>query len=831
LIVDDFSGGMHLADPLSDDRVRKRGTIVIHDLRYALRNLRRSPLFALSAIVTLAIGIAVNTIVFTLLNSLALRPMPVRGADRVVRLYPVDSRGHRQNLFSYPDYVDYRKAASVFDDLTAYIPASVTAQLGGEAEDLIAYVVAPNYFTLLGIDPSIGRVFVASDERAADPAIAIISHSLWRRRFGSDPAVVGSTIVINHRSFTIVGVGPSRFSGTEPLSPDVWVTPSVQRRVLPPDDLRNDRSAEWLLVVGRLKSDVSHSVAANALSSTARQLATAFPGRNRPSAVTVVPGTFFTLDPGIWPVIILVLSIVGLVLAIACANVGNLVLARTTGRQREIAVRLAIGATRWRVVRQLMAESIIISLAAGALGLLVATWTLELLYPLGLSYVPTEWGAVVLDLSPDLRVFAYTFCLALAAGVLLGLAPALQSSSPAVAASLHDDGAMIGLRLRPGRLRSALVILQVAVCMVLLIGAGLLTRGLQHMRSLDVGFRTADVLFTEYDLRRQGYTVERAREFNRRLAETAASAGRGPAALTSHVPLHGGVRRTGVWPEGHAEQVMCTTTSVSRTYFETLDISITRGRSFSDAEDRDGSPVVIISEGLATRFWPGVDPIGRKVDVNPMAVPLTVVGIVRDTSSATIWRDKEMSLYVPQGLGDQRDLQVIVRSGDGASALASLLRQQASALDPGVHFTVAPLESLLRLWILPSRVAAITAAILGFLALALASLGLYAVIAYDVTHRTREIGVRLALGASGGDVVRLILVDGARLVAIGLACGLAGAAILGRLLRGFLFDVNAVDPLTFVLIPGFLIVVAIAACYVPARQASRIEPLDALRAR
>src|SRR3954462_7920951 len=389
---------MHLADPRSHDHVRNRGTIVIQDLRYAIRTLRRSPLFALSAIATLAIGIAVNTIMFTLLNSLALRPMPVRGADRVVRLYPVDARGHRHNLSSYPDYVDYRTAASMFDDVTAYIPASVTAQLGGEAEDLIGYVVAPNYFTLLGIDPSIGRVFVASDERAADPAIAIISHSLWRRRFGSDPAVVGSTIVINHRSFTIVGVGPSRFSGTEPLSPDVWVTPSVQRTVLPPDDLRNDRSAEWLLVVGRLKSDVSHSVAANALSSTARQLATAFPGRDRPSAVTVVPGTFFTLDPGIWPVIILVFSIVGLVLAIACANVGNLVLARTTGRQREIAVRLAIGATRRRVVRHLMTESIVISLAGGAVGLLLATWTLELLYPLGLSFVPAEWGAVVLDL-------------------------------------------------------------------------------------------------------------------------------------------------------------------------------------------------------------------------------------------------------------------------------------------------------------------------------------------------------------------------------------------------------------------------------------------------
>ncbi len=802
---------------------------MIHDLRYAIRTLRRSPLFAASAIVTLGVGIAVNTIIFTLLNSLALRPMPVRDANRVVRLYPIDDRGHRQNLLSYADYLDYRKAASMFDDVTAYIPASVTTQVGPEAEDRLAYVVASNYFTLLGFDPSVGRLFGPADERAGDPAIAVISHSLWRSRFASDPAIVGRSIVINHRAFTIVGVGPSRFSGTEPLLPDVWVMTSVQRTVLPPDDLLTNRSAGWLLVVGRLKPTASRSAAATALSATARHLATEYPGRDRPSAVTVVPGTFFTLDPGIWPVIILVLSIVGLVLAIACANVGNLVLARTTGRQREIAVRLAIGATRWRVVRHLMTESVILSLAGGAVGLLLATWILELLYPLGLSYVPTEWGAVVLDLSPDLRVFAYTLCLALAAGLLLGLAPAVQSSSPRIASSLHDDGAMIGLRLRPGRLRSALVVLQVAVCVILLVGAGLLTRGLQHVQSLDVGFRTSDVLFTEYDLRRSGYTAERAREFNSVMTATAASATGAPAALTSHVPLHGGVRRAAAWPEGHAEQITCTTTSVSRTYFETLDIAITRGRTFSVAEDRDGAPVVIISEGLAARFWPHVDPIGLKLDVASVVVPLTVVGVVRDTSTATIWRDKEMSLYLPHGLADQRDLHVIVRTNGDTSALASLLRQRASAIDPGVHFTATPLDSLLRLWILPSRVAAIAAAILGLVALALASLGLYAVMAYDVSHRTREIGVRLALGAAGRDVVRLILADGVRLVAVGLAIGIGGAAILGRLLRQFLFDVSAVDPLTFVLIPAFLIVVAVAACYVPARRAARIAPLDAMR--
>jgi ABC-type antimicrobial peptide transport system permease subunit len=311
--------------------------------------------------------------------------------------------------------------------------------------------------------------------------------------------------------------------------------------------------------------------------------------------------------------------------------------------------------------------------------------------------------------------------------------------------------------------------------------------------------------------------------------DTAADAGHGPAALTSHVPLHGGVRRATVVPEGHAGQVTCTTSSVSRTYFETLDIRMTRGRTFSDAEDREGAPVIVISEGLATRFWPGLDPIGRGIGIGSSAVPMTVVGVVRDTTDASLWRDKEMSIYLPRGRADDRDLHVIVRSSVDTGALTAILRQRALAFDPGLRITATPLDSLLRLWILPSRVAAIAAAVLGVLALVLASLGLYAVMAYDVTRRTREIGVRLALGAAGSDVVRVIVNDGVRLLGVGLSIGIVGAAILGRLLRQFLFDVSSIDPLTFVLVPAFLTAVALAACYVPARRASRIAPLDALR--
>lgn len=461
----------------------------------------------------------------------------------------------------------------------------------------------------------------------------------------------------------------------------------------------------------------------------------------------------------------------------------------------------------------------------------LATWALEFLYPLGLSFVPSQMGLVVLDLSPDLRVFGYTFGIALAAGVLLGLAPALQSSSPHLAASLHDDGAMVGLGVRPSRLRSVLVVVQVAVCLVLLVGAGLLARGLQHVQALDVGFRTAGVLYTEYDLRRHGYTVERARDFNHALLETAGAATDRPAALTSHVPLHGGVRRATAWPEGHAEQVTCTTTFVSPKYFETLNVPVTRGRTFSAAEAGGGAAAVIISEELAARFWPGLDPIGRRLDVATLTVPLTVVGVVRDTNSASLYREKEISLYLPSGLTDERDLHLIVFAGGDTRAMADRLRQRAHDIDADVRFTTTPLESLLRFWILPSRVAAVAALVLGALALTLATLGLYAVMAYDVTHRTREIGVRLALGAGAGDVVRLVLADGGRLLLAGIVIGIGAAVAASRVLHQFLFGVRTFDPLAFLLVPLFLAVVAIAACYIPARRAARIAPIDALRSR
>ena len=808
-------------------------TPMMQDLRYGCRALLRAPAFAISAVLTLAIGIAVNTIAFTLLNSLALRPMPVRDATRVVRIFPVDETGRRQNLFSYRDFLDYRADAPGFEGLTAYIPVSVTARIrGADAEDIVGYAVTSNYFALLGLEPSLGRAFLPGEERpGAESAVAVISHTLWRRHFDPIPRSSASL------SRSTIGRSPSSASGRSGSA-----APSRSRRtcgsrsatqstIAPGADLLTDRSLPWLLVAGRLKPGVSRDAAGASLNVVAQRLAGDHPAPGRPVSVEVAAGTFFPLDPALRPLILLVLCIVGLVLAIAAANVANLILARTTSRQRELAVRLAIGATRWRLVRQLVTESLTISLLGGAAGLLLSVWTLRFLYPIGLSLLPFAWGTVVLDLSPDVRVFAYTAGIALAAGVLLGLAPAMQASTPHIAGALHDDGTMIGGRVRRSRLRQALVIVQVAVCLVLLVGAGLLARGLQRARSLDLGFDTTGVVFTRYDLRRHGYTAARAAELNALLAETAAGArGVTAVALTSHVPLDGGVKRTTVSLEGASARVGCTTTTVTASYFDAMKIPVIAGRAFADDESRQGAPVAMISEGLAARFWPGADPIGRQLGVDGLPVPLTIVGVVRDASYA-LWRDKAMSLYLPFGPeSDPRDVHLLVRTSGDPAPLLMALRQRVRTLDRRLTFQATPLDALLALWILPSRIAAIAAAVLGGLALVLAAVGLYGVLGYTVSHRTREIGIRMALGARAADVRRLVLAEGGRLIVIGLVAGLAGAVVIGRLLRRFVFDVSALDPLTFVVIPAFLAVVALAACYFPARRASRVEPLVALRA-
>jgi predicted permease len=811
---------------------------MLSDLRYACRTLAAHPSFTVAAVATLALGIAANTIAFTLLNLLVLRPMPVPEARRVVRVFPVDAHG-RRNLFSYPDFVDYRAQATGFAVLAGYIPSDVT--IGRSSRDLheveprpgVAYGASHGYFDLVGLRPTIGRLFEASDERRADTRPVVISHAMWKTRFAADLGVLGATLAINGRSFTIVGVGPSAFSGPEPLVPDVWVPLSAQAIVDPGRGTTDDRDVEWLLMIGRLSPGMTRAAAATGLNVVARRLYAAFPGEQRPQAVDVVDGTFFTLDPGERAVIAVVFGIVGLVLLIACANVTNLMLARMASRQREIAVRLAIGASRWHVIRGVLAEAAIIGALAGIAALLASEWTLRALYAAGQGLAPYPW-TLALDLSPDWRVFAYTVLLAFGAGAFFGLIPALQSSSLRISAALHEDATILGLRVTRSRIRNGLVIVQTACSLVLLIAAALLARGLQHAQTLDLGFTSAGVLYTEYDLEKAGYTREAAVRFTERLSERVERAtGIVGTAVTSHVPLHGGVRRTEVWiSDSRGDRHPPTSalyTVASAGYFDLLRIPIVAGRGFNADDAAGRTSAAIISEGLARRFWPTSDALGQALRVSVSSAPLTVVGVARDASTASIWREKEMSIYLPAGAAtDSRKLHLIARASDSSAAIRAM-RKIAMSLDPDLRFEVVPLDRLLNLWLLPSRVAATGATALGCIALALASIGLYGVLAYVVAQRTREIGVRIALGASPAHVVRLVLSEGAWLIGIGVAIGVAGAIAGSPLLSVLLLDVGTGDPIAFAGASVVLTAVALAACYLPARQAARLQPLAALR--
>ena len=804
---------------------------MLNDFRYAIRGLRRAPAFASAAVLTLAIGVAVNTTVFTLINALVFRPMPVRDAARVVRVYPVGRTGQQRNLFSYPDYQDLSAGTPGIQGIAAYMPVAVTAWDAGAPRDALAYVVSASYFPLLGLPLTLGRSFTEEEEAGAGRTI-VISHAVWTRQFGASEAVLGRTVTVNGRQFTIVGVGPSRFMGTEPLDPDYWVPLSAHSVVEPSDQPLASRGTGRFLVVARLAPGTSRRSAEQALTVATSRLADLAPGPDRAVAVRLAPGTFFTADPQLRSVIGLALGTVALVLVIACANIANLVLTRAWSRRRETTIRLALGAGRARLARPLLAESFVISLVGGAGGLLLSAWVLRLLYPIGLSLLPFRWARVVLELTPDARVFGYTLALAGAAGLVFGLAPLLQTSLPTIAAGLRDQATWFGRPIRASRVRQSLVVLQIAVCLMLLAGAALAARALQRTQALDLGFTAAGVVHASADLERHAYSVASAATFYRRLSERAATlSGVTDVALTTHVPLTGGVQRTIAAVEGleASPRTACTYTAVSPGYFRTLGISIVAGRDFTPAEARAGAPSAVISEALARRFWPGASALGRRVTTPRAPVPLTIVGVVRDATDVAIWREKEIALYVPAGPSSAVNLHLLVRTTGDPRSVAASLREEAAAADPNVRFDAALLTDLLKLWILPSRIAAIAATVLGAIALAMASVGIYGVIAYAVSQRTREIGIRIALGARRSDVRRLVLGDGARLVTAGLIVGLAGAGVTTRIVAGLLPGARALDPVVFAGAAAVLAAVALAACYVPARAAASVDPLTALR--
>ena len=817
---------------------------LLQDLRYAARTLLKSPGFTAVAVLTLGLGIGANTAVFTLVNAALFRAPPGTRPHELVwlaatREFPEQPGRPRsyQRRFSVPEYRDYAARATAFTGLSAYQDVALALGSGGEPERISGLLVSGNYFQLLGLVPAVGRFFVPEEDR--DPGahpVVVLSHGLWRRRFGSDSGIVGKDVTVNGRRFTVAGVAPAGFVGIQLGEPAELFMPLAMVAVAMPRsaDLLEQRYAGWLQIVGRLKPGTTVAAAGAEVAMLAAQLAQAYPQALEATSAEVTPLSG-GLDPGnrqeALPIFVLLMAVPAVVLLIACANVANLLLARAAGRRREIGIRLALGATRWRLLRQLLTESVLLALCAGAAGMLLSFWLNDVL--LAVSRAPTE---IELALKPDARVLAFTIAVAAVTGVLFGLAPALGATRPDVVPALKEEGIALGRRVRRSRLTGAFVVAQVAMSLVLLVTAGLFLRSLDKALDVNPGFDPTNRISLSFDLGIQGYSERQRGTFYARLLERVrAMPGVEAASLASPLPLSGRIIGTAVAIEGvdpDAGAVPVNLGAIAPQYFTTLGVPLVGGRDFSTT-DGPGAPLVtIINETLARRLWPDQDPLGRRLRLYGRDEPVReVIGVAKDGKYDELTESPRGFLFLPERQrADLSDIALVVKTSGDPRPLAAALSTAVHELDATLPiFRLETLDQALRNRLDKERGASSLLGVFGTLALLLAALGLYGVMAYAVSQRTREIGIRVALGARQSDVLKQFVGEGVRLAAVGVVVGLALSVGLTRVIVRFLYGVTATDAATFAAGALLLCVVAVIASWFPARRAARVDPMVALR--
>jgi predicted permease len=806
------------------------------DVRYSARTLSKNPSFTAVAVLAIALGIGLNTGIFSVLNGVALRPLPVPGATRIVSMFQfntgLQSRHvyESENYFTWQEYRIYRDSNHVFSGLLAYAPF-ISVTLGGDRpQQLMGQLASCNYFDVLKEPPVLGRAFAASDCAAAGAgSVVVLSHDLWRNEFGGDPATVGRTVVLNRQPFTVIGIAPPGFEGTEPVHTRFWA-PLTVRPLLNSDFSLAKENTFWLALLGRTKPNIPMDQVRADLAVIAGRIDQQSPPRK--TSVQVQTATLLSMPEErsfVATIGAVLLAAVGMVLLIACANVANLLLARAAGRRKEIAIRLSVGASRGRLIRQLLTESLLVALLGGALGSLIAAWSFGWIVRSVIAHLPRNFPLLTADVGPDLRVLGFSLALTLLTGILFGLAPALQASRQDVNTALKDSGAGVMQAGSSGFLRHTLVAAQVAVCMVLLIAAGLLLRGLYEAQTIDPGFETRNVTSVSFDIHGQGYDDQRAASFDRELLErVSALPGVDQVAQTAEIPLsndHSGASfslkgQPGVHPVEY--------NLVSPEFFSLLRIPIVRGRNFTQDETRTGAPVTILTETTTRRLWPNQDPIGKVIQWEGGG-DVEVIGIVKDAQTAHLGRTDEIYAYLAAGPKDQARLKLLVHSAAGFASMAKAIGATMHAVDPDLVVDVTRLEDNLEAWRIPSRIVTILAASLAALGMLLACIGVYGVVSYAVSRRVREIGIRMTLGADAREVKSLILRQAMRPVAIGALVGIAGCAAVSQILDSMLFGISAHDPVAFVVVPLVLLSVALLASYVPARRATKVDPMVALR--
>jgi predicted permease len=812
------------------------------DLRYAFRMLFKSPGFTLVAVLALGLGIGANTAIFSVFNGMLWRPLPVKNPKQLVVLASKTRDFQFPVSMSYADFQDYRQLKSVFSDLVVYAPSPVNFGAQGRPERAWADLVSGNYFSALGIEPVLGRTF-APDEgwvQNKDPLI-VLSYKYWQKRFGGSTSIVGQTVQVNNHAFTIIGVAPEKYIGAYYfIEPDFYLPISTIGLLDPTQgDILTRRSASFLRVLGYLQPGVTPAQAMAAAQPIDQRLAQDFPDSHKGLSLLVLPELSARPEPGLGgfmsTAVIVFMLLVGLVLLIACANVANLILARANGRRKEFATRVALGASRWRMARQLLTETVLLSAFGGLLGMVFARWAGMALTSI---HIPTDIPLRLFDLRLDWRIFGFAFLAALLTGVVAGLVPSLQASRTDLADTLKAGGRSGGSSASHHRFRNALVVSQVAVSLLLLACAGFFIRSLQNSAHVDMGFRVDHTLMMSVDLGLQGYNEERGQQFFKQLTERVRSvSGVRDAAVSAYIPMGYDNSGVNVFPEGQVIDDKTNTQvvfadMVQPSYFRTAGVPVIKGREFTDADSASAPLVAIINDTFAQKIWPGQDPIGKIFRTKKDGPPIQVVGLTRTGKYLFLYETPQLYAYFSLAQRYSAGANLFVYSEGDPQQLVSAIREQISQLDASLPvFAVTTMEAHVRYGkpLLPARLGAMLVGAFGVLGLVLASVGVYGVVSYSVSQRTQEIGIRTALGAQRSNVLGMILKQGMRMALIGTGIGIVLSFLLFRGLRTVLYGVKSTDFVTLGAVSGMLLTIAFLASYVPALRATRVDPVVALR--